>query len=89
MAPRPGLFTCAEKTNNRNERDEKRRREPFFLELSLPETPSLLILNGLRMIAGSRGAIRNDAAVMVGRPIRSRSFLFGKLVPHHSSYSAS
>ena len=55
----------------------------FILGLSLRETPSLLILNGLRMIAGSRGAISNDAAVMVGRPIRSRSFLFGKLVQHH------
>lgn len=54
-----------------------------FFQAPLAETRFLLILNGLRMIAGSRGAIGNDAAVMVGRPIRSRSFLFGKLVPHH------
>lgn len=42
MAPRPGLFTCAEKTNNRNERDEKRRREPFFLG-AVPAGNSVLV----------------------------------------------
>ncbi|MHC4110904.1 MAG: hypothetical protein ACYSUY_07500 [Planctomycetota bacterium] len=36
----------------------------FILELSLRETPSLLILNDLRMITGSRGAISNDAALL-------------------------
>jgi len=64
---------------------QRQRQWRLGLVDSLAQERRIAGMCGARKDAGSRfpEAIGNDAKVIVDRPMYSRSFLFGKLVPHH------